>query len=198
MCLSGPPWLGRAAPPPAVWVPVCRGGRARVLLNPGTSPQGALLRAPAVDFPGVAASPTDTKYSCRGEGGATSGRPSSGHRAKTTNSSSGEEARRADSPAQRGWPTGQRTHGRAARRLLPEPPSSGTVEAGTGGGGPSVASTVYYSQAFGARRTGSLLQVVRSPSLPSPRSPKTAPGSRRGAARLPTGAEILVPGGKPR
>lgn len=108
MCLSGAPWLGRAAPPPAVWVPVCRGGRARVLLNLGTSPQGALLQAPAVDFPGVAASPTDMKYSCRREGGATSGRPSSGHRAKTTNSSSGEEARRADSPAQRGWPTGQR------------------------------------------------------------------------------------------
>lgn len=108
MCLSGAPWLGRAAPPPAVWVPVCRGGRARVLLNLGTSPQGALLRAPAVDFPGVAASPTDTKYSCWREGRATSGRPSSGHRAKTTNSSGGEEARRADSPAQRGWPTGQR------------------------------------------------------------------------------------------
>lgn len=177
MCLSGAPWLGRAAPPPAVWVPVCRGGRARVLLNLGTSPQGTLLRAPAVDFPGVAASPTDTKYSCRREGGPhQDARPQVIEQRLQTRAA----ARKRDAQTPRLSEAGRQdngTHGRAARRLLPEPPSSGTVEAGTGGGGPSVASTVYYSQAFGARRTGSLLQVVRSASLPSPRSPKTAPGS---------------------
>lgn len=169
LCVSrGPPGWGERLP---------RGGRARVLLNLGTSPQGALLRAPAVDFPGVAASPTDTKYSCRGEGGATSGRPPQVIEQRLQTQAA---ARKRDAQTPRLSEAGRQdngTHGRAARRLLPEPPSSGTVEAGTGGGGPSVASTVYYSQAFGARRTGSLLQVVRSASLPSPRSPKTAPGS---------------------
>lgn len=134
MCLSGPPWLGRAAPPLAVWVPFCRGGRARVLLNLGTSPQGTLLRAPAVDFPGVAASPTDMKYSCRREGGATSGRPPQVIEQRLQTRAA---ARKRDAQTPRLSEAGRQdngTHGRAARRLLPEPPSSGTVEAGTSGG----------------------------------------------------------------